>query len=73
MRASQDGRSGIDRDLLEALIKLSTALQVASRDARQAGREDLIPALRSMGWAAADLIAQAVRSEAPPVDVEAVS
>lgn len=49
-------------ELLESLCRLSLSLQTATKTARQVGREDLVPGLRSMGWTVAEMIAAHARS-----------
>lgn len=53
----------MDRELLEALIALGDAARTAFVKAKKAGREDLVPMLRKLGWTTADLIARGARDQ----------
>jgi len=54
----------VNRELLEALVRLSAELQKATSVAKQAGREDVFRKLRDMGWVTADCITKVVRDQA---------
>jgi hypothetical protein len=62
--AADEGGDAVNHELIQALVNLSTATHDAHRAAKQAGREDLIPTLRKLGWSVAGLLAEAARDAA---------
>jgi hypothetical protein len=54
----------MNRDLIQALVDLSTATQKATRAAREAGDTELVKQLRALAWHVAGLLSDAVRSNA---------
>jgi len=58
----------VNRELLEALVRLSAELQKATSVAKQAGRADVFRQLRDLGWVPADCLTEVGLEQAPRAD-----